>query len=207
MEPTPPFTEPNRVDTQDREVTARWLMGNTDEHDWQPELVLTVRHHAKHGYRSTLFNAQTRHTPAVHDELFDPLARTVIHDEPTTARYSDTRLHDVYTAAVAALRRCLVGGAKNVIGHLPVTIYDGVVVSYSNTPVRLRVRAVAPVTVADLAQGQLFSVDNGLTWHACASPWASTAALEIYGSDRRDVEAPTAVLDNAPDDICWLVIP
>jgi hypothetical protein len=213
---TAPFTEPNRLDTGEREITARWITGPADD-DWRPELVFTVRHHKRFGYRATLVTARIRQTPAVLEELFDPLATTVVYNDRTTERFSNQRLHLVYTNAMAELRRLVRAGHRGVLQHLPSLLFEPMHISGAAQPVQLSARAIAPTTVADIQEGQTFSLDSGSTWHTCAtpvstppSPAASTSpmatGIAVYATHRRDRDARTAHLPATPELPCWLLI-
>lgn len=52
--------------------------------------------------------------------------------------------------------------------------------------------------VADLNDGDVFSLDNGTTWHTCAVVLFGNIA--VYASGRRDDEAPTVRIDGARDE-------
>jgi hypothetical protein len=59
---------------------------------------------------------------------------------------------------------------------------------------------VEPVTVAELADGDQFSLDGGTTWYVCAVVLFGT--VSVYTGHRRDDQAPTLRVPADPDQNC-----
>jgi hypothetical protein len=58
-------------------------------------------------------------------------------------------------------------------------------------------RPTTTSTVADLRDGDVFSLDNGATWHVCAVVLFGNVA--VYADARRGPDAPTVRVDGEPD--------
>lgn len=107
-----PFTEPELdIDTgpQARSHTARWALGERNEHGVQRLAVLLVTYHKGPGFRAIVSNRDADNLGGFRVETFNPMAYTGILTVPAT-RFSATGLARAYTAALGELRRRIQSG-------------------------------------------------------------------------------------------------
>jgi hypothetical protein len=64
-------------------------------------------------------------------------------------------------------------------------------------------RSIVPSLVENLADGDVFSLDGGFTWHICYMHWLQV--VSVYTTPRRDDDAPTVRINAEPGTPCLIL--
>jgi hypothetical protein len=102
--PVSALSEPVRHD-RDRDIRAKWDVGQADRDGWQPQALLLVTYHKGTGYRASLSTVHERRERMFVAEQFQfgtPVLS--IYAQPGT-RFNRATLGKVYDRALAELRR------------------------------------------------------------------------------------------------------